>query len=91
MHIKNIYVHNNRICIGEPQLITDKSEKKLRELKNTMDYYAPELKENIILPENLFKLDREKMDIWSFGFLLHKIFVREVPVFDASKKPMLSK
>lgn len=49
LHIKSLFVHNNRVCIGEPLLITDKTEKKLRELKNSMDYFAPELKENIIL------------------------------------------
>lgn len=31
------------------------------------------------------------MDIWSFGFILHKMFVREIPVFDSSKKPILGK
>ena len=56
-----------------------------------MDYYAPEMKENIILPENLIKMDKEKMDVWSFGFVLHKIFVREVPIFDPSRKPVLSR
>lgn len=91
LHIKSLYVHNNRIVIGEPQLITDKCEKKLRELKNSMDYYAPEMKENIILPENLIKMDKEKMDTWSFGLILHKILTREVPIFDPAKKPVLSK
>ena len=41
MHIKQLYVHNNKLVLGEPQLITDKVEKKLRELKSSMDYYAP--------------------------------------------------
>jgi serine/threonine protein kinase len=31
------------------------------------------------------------MDIWFFGFLLHKILVREVPIFDSTRKPILSK
>lgn len=44
LHIKQLYVHNNRILIGEPFLITDKAEKKLRDLKPSMDYYAPEFK-----------------------------------------------
>ena len=91
MHSKILYVHNNRIVLGEPLLVTDKIEKKLRELKTTFDYYAPEMKENIILPENLFKLDFEKMDIWSFGFLLHKVITRELPAFDPSRKPILNK
>ena len=71
-----LYVHNHRVVLGEPLLVTDKIEKKLRELKTTFDFYAPEMKENIILPENLFKLDFNKMDIWSFGFLLHKVITR---------------
>ena len=56
-----------------------------------MDYYSPELKENIILPENLIKADKERMDIWSFGMILHKTFTRELHIFDPSKKPVVSK
>ena len=56
-----------------------------------MDYYSPELKEKIILPEELFKLDKEKMDIWLYGFILHKIFTKEVPIFDSGRKPIISK
>ena len=39
-------------------MVTDKIERKMRELKSSMDYYSPELKEKIIVPEELFKLDR---------------------------------
>lgn len=46
----NLYVHNDRIVLGEPLLVTDKVEKKLRELKSTFDFFAPEMKENIVLP-----------------------------------------
>jgi serine/threonine protein kinase len=49
------------------------------------------MKENIILPENLMKLSFEKMDIWSFGFLAHKFISRELPSFDANRRPNLSK
>ena len=56
-----------------------------------MDYFALELKENILMVENLMKLDFEKMDVWFFGFVLHKIIVREVPVFDPTRKPILDK
>ena len=66
-------------------------EKKLRDLKSTFDYYAPEMKENIILPENLMKLAVDKMDIWSFGFILHKVITRDLPTFDPSRKPILNK
>jgi serine/threonine protein kinase len=41
IHSKILYVHNHRIVLGEPLLVTDKVEKKLRELKTTFDYYAP--------------------------------------------------
>lgn len=41
LNIKNIYVHNNKIVIGEPLLITEFVEKKIREMKNGMDYFAP--------------------------------------------------
>jgi serine/threonine protein kinase len=90
LHSKILYVHNHRIVLGEPLLVTDKIEKKLRELKTTFDYYAPEMKENIILPENLFKLDFKKMDMWSFGFILHKVITRELPTFDPTRRPSLN-
>lgn len=48
------------------------------------------MKENIILPENLLKLDAEKMDVWSFGFILHKVITRELPAFDPTRKPILN-
>ena len=86
-----LYVHGNRIVIGEPLLVTDKMEKKLRDLKSTFDFYAPEMKENIILPENPLKLDQRKMDMWSFGFLLHKVITRDLPSFDPTRKPILTK
>lgn len=49
LHIKYIYMDYNMMLLGEPMLISDRSEKKLRELRNSMDYFAPELKENIII------------------------------------------
>jgi serine/threonine protein kinase len=54
-----------------------------------MDYFAPELKENIIIRENVQKLDQEKIDVWSFGFILHKIFMFELPIFDPARKPII--
>lgn len=41
LHIRNIHVHNNNICIGEPLFLTDTIEKKLRESQNVYDYFAP--------------------------------------------------
>ena len=41
LHIKNIYVNNNKLVISQPLLITDKVEKKIRDLKNGMDYFSP--------------------------------------------------
>ena len=31
------------------------------------------------------------MDIWLFGFLLHRVMTREVPIFDSGKKPILAR
>lgn len=76
LNFSNVYVHDNRLVLGEPLFVTDKKEKKLRDLKKTYDYFAPEFKENIILPEKLFRLDKEKIDIWSFGFILHYMFTK---------------
>jgi hypothetical protein len=41
LHIKYIYMDYNIMLLGEPMLISDRSEKKLRELRNSMDYFAP--------------------------------------------------
>lgn len=49
------------------------------------------MKENIILPENLMKLSFEKMDVWSFGFIAHRLITREPPAFDANRRPILIK
>lgn len=43
------------------------------------------------MPENLFKLSFEKMDIWSFGFLAHKILTGDLPTFNATRAPVLKK
>lgn len=91
MNFSNVYVHDNKLTIGEPLFITDKKEKKLRDLKKTYDYFAPEFKENIILPEKLFRLDKEKIDVWSFGFILHFLFTKEMPTFDTGKNAVPKK
>jgi len=44
LHTKNLYIHDDKLVIGEPLFVTDRVEKKLRELKNTFDFYAPEMK-----------------------------------------------
>ena len=31
------------------------------------------------------------MDVWSFGLVLHKVLTREIPAFDPTRKPILSK
>lgn len=31
------------------------------------------------------------MDVWSFGFILHKVIAKELPSFDPTRKPILSK
>jgi len=31
------------------------------------------------------------MDVWSFGFMLHKMMTREMPSFDPTRKPLLNK
>ena len=37
------------------------------------------------------KLSFEKIDVWSFGFLAHKLITRDLPAFDANRKPVLAK
>jgi serine/threonine protein kinase len=36
------------------------------------------------------KLSFEKIDVWSFGFLAHKLVTRDLPAFDANRKPVLA-
>lgn len=91
MHIKSLFVHDNQIILSEPELITPAKQKKLREHKSNFTYYAPEMKEIINLPHSFFKLDADKFDVWSFGFVLHRVLTREVPLFDAIRKPILTK
>lgn len=91
IHAGNLYVHDNRFVLGEPVFVTDKKEKKLRDLKKTYDWFAPEFKENIILPEKLFRLDQEKIDVWAFGFMLYFMFTRESLNFDAGKNPIIKR
>lgn len=31
------------------------------------------------------------MDIWSFGFILHKTITRDIPSFDPTRRPVLNK
>jgi len=31
------------------------------------------------------------MDVWAFGFILHKVITRDIPVFDPTRKPILNK
>lgn len=44
LHIGNLYVHDNKILLGEPLFISDKKEKRLRDMKKSYDYFAPEFK-----------------------------------------------
>lgn len=31
------------------------------------------------------------MDIWFLGFMIHKVYTREVPLFDPARKPIIDK
>jgi hypothetical protein len=31
------------------------------------------------------------MDVWSFGFILHKVITQDLPAFDPTRKPILNK
>ena len=31
------------------------------------------------------------MDVWLFGFILHKSFTREIPIFDSGRRPIIAK
>lgn len=48
-------------------------EKRLIEGKNTIDYFAPELKENL----EMVQLD--KSDMWSYGVLYYYLLSGKLP------------
>lgn len=39
----------------------------------------------------MLRLDKEKIDVWSFGFILHYLFTKELPSFDTAKNALPKK
>lgn len=51
-------------------------EKRLIDAKNTIDFFAPELKENL----EMVQLD--KSDMWSYGVIYYYLLTAKLPVSD---------
>lgn len=49
VHIKNIWIHKGELKIGEPLILNDKAERKMKDNKNTLDHFAPEVKSNPLM------------------------------------------
>lgn len=67
-------IKDKNIKIREPGLIAPYVEKRLIENKNTIDYFAPELKENL----EMVQLD--KSDMWSYGILYYYLISAKMPI-----------
>lgn len=71
--------------------ISEKIERRLHEGRYDHDFYAPEMKANI-MDYNKFKLlSSEKMDIWSFGMTLYHMFNLSAPVFNENAEPIFTR
>ena len=73
IHSQRIMIKGKNIRLREPGLISPTVEKRLIEGKNIIDYFAPELKENL----EMVQLD--KSDMWSYGVLYYYLISGKLP------------
>lgn len=73
IHSQRIMIKGKNIRLREPGLISPSAEKRLIEGKNIIDYFAPELKENL----EMVQLD--KSDMWSYGVLYYYLLSGKLP------------
>ena len=73
IHSQRIMIKGKNIRLREPGLISPSVEKRLIEGKNAIDYFAPELKENL----EMVQLD--KSDMWSYGVLYYYLISGKLP------------
>ena len=76
IHAQRVMVKDKSIKLREPGLLTPFVEKRLVEGRGTIDYFAPELKEN----QEMVQLD--KSDMWSYGVLYYFLVARQLPASD---------
>jgi serine/threonine protein kinase len=70
---QRIMIKDKSIRLREPGMLTPSVEKRLIESKNIIDYFAPELKENL----EMVQLD--KSDMWSYGVLYYYLISGKLP------------
>lgn len=76
LNIQRVMVKDKNIKIREPGMLAPSVEKRLIDGKNTIDFFAPELKENL----EMVQLD--KSDMWSYGVLYYYLLSGKLPVSD---------
>ncbi|KAL4433209.1 hypothetical protein ABPG74_010904 [Tetrahymena malaccensis] len=84
IHIKNVFVHNGNLKIGEPLNLSQNAEVALSQQHQQMDFFAPEYKRDLVEQDPNAKLD--KADVWSYGMLYYTILYGDLQ-FDQFKNP----
>ncbi|EAR84109.2 kinase domain protein (macronuclear) [Tetrahymena thermophila SB210] len=87
-HMKNLYLDQGMIKIGEPLIISSITEQKFQENREIFDYFAPEYKQDVGIYDP--RADLHKVDIWSFGMIFYKMVFGDIPIFDLNQKPIFS-
>ena len=89
LHIKNLWINKYCLKLGEPLIFNEKAERKLRDNKSILDYFAPELKKNAMQSDPFANLERA--DLWSYGMIFYKLLFGETPIFDLNQHPIFPK
>jgi hypothetical protein len=71
IHVKNVFVHNGKLKIGEPLNLSEAAQTQLANDYSQMDYFAPEYKKD--LGENDPNANLSKADVWSYGMLYYTV------------------
>lgn len=74
IHAQRIMLKDKGLKVREPGLLSPSLEKRLVEGKNIIDYFAPELKQNL----EMVQLD--KSDMWSYGVLYYFLISGNLPI-----------
>ena len=87
LHNKNLFLDKGNILLGEPLIINDKAHKKMKDSRGTLDFFAPEFKQDAFLINPDTQLDR--IDVWGFAMCFYWIDFAETPLFDTDKNPLI--
>lgn len=73
LNSQRVMIKDKNIKLREPGMLAPSVEKRLIDSKNVIDYFAPELKENL----EMVQLD--KSDMWSYGVLYYYLISGKLP------------